>query len=817
MQLRILFFLILGILFSNAQMKGTVLDENNKPIAHASVSIEKTYIGTTTNENGNFELNTTQTSGVVVVSHLGYITLRVPFNTTAKLQVQLKEQTNSIEAVVVKNTENPANEIIRNAIANRKQNVAKTNKFEADFYSRGIFRVKDLPKKIMGVEIGDMEGNVDSTGNGIIYQSETVSKIKFEAPNNLKEEIIASKVAGNDNGFSFNNAIRANFNFYENTLNFNVPMISPIASNAFNYYKYKIEDSFVDAYNNFVYKIKVTPKRDKEPVFDGFIYIVDVSFALYAIDLNVKGYRAQQPILENLNLVQNYSFNPDTKIWAKNQQIFDFKAGLFGIKFNGKYTHVFTNYMFKDVFEKKTFTNEVVSFAEKANKKENIYWEQNRPVPLTEEEQTNYIKKDSVFKVRNSMIYLDSIDHVKNKFKLTKVVTGYTYSNTFKKWNFNYEGLLNFSSFNFNTIQGFHLGSGFSFTKFNEEKQSNTRISINADYGFSDKRFRPVFVFNKKFNNTNDFYFYFEGGNKVAQFNRENPITNLANSVSTLFFKNNFMKLYEKDFAEIALGRELLNGLFVNGKLAIENRKPLFNTTDFTIIKSDDKYSSNNPFLPSNDLVAVFSKHQIVKLNLGTKIVFGQKYITRPDGKIKFNQDKYPVISLNYEKGFLASSANYNFDYLETKISYGKQLGNKGDISANVKAGKFFNAAGISFVDYKHFNGNLTHIQLNGSGLNSFGILPYYQLSTNNHFLETHLSYTDNGYFTNKIPLINKLGWNLLVGCNLISTPKIKPYQEFSIGLDRIGFGKFKILKVEYFRAYQGAYVGDGVLFGLRF
>ena len=137
-----------------------------------------------------------------------------------------------IEEVVVINTENPAISIIKKAIASRKKNVAKTDKFEADFYSRGIFRVKDLPKKIMGIEIGDLDGNVDSTGNGIIYQSETVSKIKFEAPNNLKEEIIASKIAGDDNGFSFNTAMNTNYNFYENTVDFNVPMISPIASNA---------------------------------------------------------------------------------------------------------------------------------------------------------------------------------------------------------------------------------------------------------------------------------------------------------------------------------------------------------------------------------------------------------------------------------------------------------------------------------------------------------------------------------------------------------------------------------------------------------
>ena len=41
------------------------------------------------------------------------------------------------------------------------------------------FKAKDIPKKFMGVEIGDIEGSLDSTRSGVIYLSETVSKIKF--------------------------------------------------------------------------------------------------------------------------------------------------------------------------------------------------------------------------------------------------------------------------------------------------------------------------------------------------------------------------------------------------------------------------------------------------------------------------------------------------------------------------------------------------------------------------------------------------------------------------------------------------------------
>ena len=821
MKIKLLCAIVLFANFALAQIKGKVTDTAGNALPYTSVTVEKTYNTTSSNENGEYELNVKKTGTYTLVFKiLGHKTQTITKEINSFpfiVNVTLTDEQYSIEEVVVKSGENPANGIIRNAIANRKKNTEKIDKFEADFYSRGIFKVKDIPKKFMGIEIGDLDGNVDSTGAGIIYQSETVSKIKFEKPGNLKEEIIASKVAGNDNGFSFNTAIGANYDFYENSVSFGIPMISPIASNAFNYYKFKLVDTFTDSYNNYVYKIKVTPKRDKEPVFEGEIYIVDESYAVYAVDLDIKGYRAQQEFLETLKMVQNFNFNPNTKMWVKSLQSLDFKAGVFMMKFNGKFTHVFSNYNFVDRFEKKTFGSEVVTFADKANKKEDSYWAENRPVPLTEEETTNYVKKDSVYKVRNSQVYMDSVDAKSNKFKLSKILTGYTYKNSFKRTRFNYQGLFNLTSLNFNTVQGYHIGSGFSYTKYNEEKRKYTSITSDFEYGFSDERLRPTFGFYHKFNNTNDAYIRLTGGNKVNQFNNSEPISGIENSISSLVFKNNFMKLYEKEFVEIGTGREVVNGLFLNANLAYENRKPLFNTTDFAINKTSDIYSSNNPLNPSSDAFAAIDEHHLTKFSLSSRIVFGQKYITRPDGKMNMNEGKYPTLGFTYTKAFLASEKGYEYDFLETRLNYNKTLANKGDLQINMKAGKFFNADEISFVDYKHFNGNQTHVRIDGQYNTSFNLLPYYAQSTNDQYFETHVNYNDNGYFINKIPLLNKLGWNLVGGFHQLATSNSKPYQEVTVGFDRIGFGKLKIFRVDFVRSFQGGVTQNGLMFGFRF
>ncbi|WP_339889959.1 DUF5686 and carboxypeptidase regulatory-like domain-containing protein [uncultured Flavobacterium sp.] len=821
-----IYALVFGLfsIFTFGQIKGTVTDANGEALAFVSIYIENTYIGTTTNENGKYELMYNGNKNVnIIYQYLGYKTQknilnidRFPFTNDVKL---IEENYNLNEVVLIEG-ENPADIVIRNAVKSKKINSAKTDKFEADFYSRGIFRVKDVPEKIMGmkvrIEMNDSGADLDSTGSGIIYLSETVSKIKVEKPNKLKEEIIASKVAGEDNGFSYNTALNTNYDFYENYIDFEVNMVSPIADNTFSYYKFKLESTFYDDNNQLINKILVTPKRDKEPVFEGYIYIVEDSWAIYSVDLDIKGYRMQQPILETMKLTQNFSYNTTNKLWIKNVQTLDFLAGIFGVKFSGKFTHVFTNYNFKETFEPKTFGREIVSFAENANKKEDSYWTTNRQVPLSEEESTSYVRKDSVSTLRNSQKYLDSIDAKSNKFKIQDIVTGYTYKNSFKKSRFSYDGVLNIGSISYNTVQGYNMNSGFSYSKYNEENGKYTSLSSTFNYGLAEDRLRVEGRIYHRFNAQNYANIAVAGGSSINQFNAAEPISKLVNSVSTLFFTNNFMKLYNKEFVEAMYGQETINGLYISGKVGYENRRPLFNNTDRKLFKSNDTYSSNDPLQPNNFTSTPFVAHHLYKASVGARIRFGQKYITRPDRKITVSNNDYPVVYLGYQKAFSGSDDKYNYDLLNATLDFDKKLGNKGDFSIRMKAGKFFNADNISFIDYKHFNGNQTHVVLDGSYMNSFGLLPYYSNSTNDAYIETHIDHNFKGYIMNKIPLLNKLQWNLIGGFHQINVPNVKPYQEFSAGFDNIGIGKLRIFRISYVRAYQNGYQGDGVVFGIK-
>ena len=822
MKIAYLFLLLFLSFYSNAQIKGTITDVKGNPLPFVNVFEENTYNGTTSNEQGKYELKIRKTgSYILVFKFLGYQTKReivsikeFPF----LLNVTLSEENFTLNEVIINKKNNPATAIIKNAIASKKENSDKTARYTADFYSRGLFKIKDLPKKIMGmkVDVGDdMASNLDSTGSGILYLSETVSKIAFEKPNNLKEKIVASRISGNNKGYSYNTAKSSTYDFYNNTLEFGVNMISPIADNAFNYYKFKLEGTFFEN-NQQINKIKVSPKRDKEPVFEGYIYIIDDSFAIYAVDLDIKGYRMKNEFTDVMTLKQNFSYNSKNKIWSKNSQSLAFNAGAFGVKFSGKFNYVYTNYEFPLSFEKKTFGNEILSFETNANKKEDAFWNNIRPIPLTIEESNDYIKKDSLQTIRKSQKYMDSIDAKNNKFKFMDLIMGYDYKNTFKKHSFKYNGLLDLSSLSFNTVQGHSLSSGFSFKNWDEEKGKNTSISTTTNYGFSEDRLRVTGELSHRFNNQDYATLNLSGGNTVKQFNAEQPISNIINSISSLAFKNNYMKLYNLEFAAISYSQNVANGVNLNGKIEYQQRKPLFNNTDFSYFNKNDLYSSNNPLAPADFTSSAFEKHHLTKVNLLAKINFGNKYSSRPDGKFNIRNNKYPTLYLGFEKAIAANEKKYEFDHLNARLTYDLTLGNKGVLGLNLKAGKFLNADNIAFIDYKHFNGNQTHIGQTERYLNVFNLLPYYSNSTNDSYFEAHMEHNDKGYIMNKIPLLNKLKSTLVIGFHTLATPNSNPYSEFTAGLDNLGFGKFKLFRVDYVRSYQNGYKGDGVVFGLK-
>ncbi|MXN89928.1 carboxypeptidase-like regulatory domain-containing protein [Flavobacterium sp. Sd200] len=812
-------FLIVGLpLF--AQIKGKITNANGEAVPYASVIVSGTYNTTSTNRDGEYTLQVKDKGNyTIIVQSIGYKTSEIPVQVNQlpyEVNASLETENYDLKEVVISNTDNPANAIIKNAIANREANGAKTKEFTANFYSKGLFRIKEVPEKFLWIKLGGLQNVLDPSGSGVVYLSETVSEIKYQKPDRLHERIIASKVSGSDNGYSFNNAASADFDFYNNYIEFSINAVSPIADNAFDYYSYKLESTFFDVNKNLINKIKVTPKRESDPAFSGYVYIVDNSWQLYSVNLSIKGKQIRQDLLNTLMIQQNFGYNAADKIWSKNVQTLDFEAGVFGAVLTGRFSYVYSNYNFNSGFDNKTFTNELLAFEPDANKKAPSYWNDNRPIPLTNEERTDYAKKQLIEERTSTKEYKDSLDHEMNRFRILSPITGYNYNNSYENWTISYTGIIR--KLGFNTVQAYHLAPSFYFTKRNPEKVTYTTFGTDLNYGFAEKRFRAMGTVSRKFNNTTNRIVTLNGGANIEQFNPERPINRIVNSISTLFFRDNYMKLYDNSFVRLSYQEEPINGIYLFGTIEYTRKRTLPNNTNFSTLKDlYDPYTSNNPLLPYDYETPAFLKHSMYKATVSASFFPGQKYVTRPSGKYNIDETGLPKFFFKYEKGFESSVKDYNFDHLSARVTYDVTLGNKGRLGTSFRGGTFFNSGDIAFTDYRHFNGNQTYVGKSERYLNVFNLLPYYTHSTNDKYFETHIEHNFNGYITNKIPLLNQLDYHLVAGYHLLNIPERNPYMEFTVGFDNVGWGKFRFLRIDYVRSYESGFRAHGVVVGLTF
>ncbi len=204
-------FLLSTAMLAQTGVRGVTKSETGEILPFSTVYIKGTTIGTTSNASGKFFLKTPAGSHVIVAQHVGYKVLErsvgVSEGKTVSLDFVLAEQALQLRTVVVTaGDEDPAYRVIREAMSRRRFYENEINAFKADAYLKGLFRLDKRPDQILGQKI--------TMDTGIVYLSESVSQFSFERPDKVSEVMISSKVSGNEQGFSFNQASDFNINAY---------------------------------------------------------------------------------------------------------------------------------------------------------------------------------------------------------------------------------------------------------------------------------------------------------------------------------------------------------------------------------------------------------------------------------------------------------------------------------------------------------------------------------------------------------------------------------------------------------------------------
>ncbi|MGB3467507.1 MAG: DUF5686 and carboxypeptidase regulatory-like domain-containing protein [Cyclobacteriaceae bacterium] len=815
---------------AESKISGRVVDENGEGLPFATIYIENTTNGSTSNVNGYFSIVAPEGLQRVVFQFVGYKKKVVEVDNTdssEELFIRMEVETFSLQELVVNaNQEDPAYKVIREAIKKRKYYQDEINAFQCDAYLKGLQAITQKPDKILGFKIP-----IDS---GIVYLSESVSKLYYERPEKIKEVMVSSKVSGSNSAFSYNIASDVLFNPYQNIFEYESisqrGFISPIAANALLFYNYKLEGTIVEN-GLLINKIKVIPKRVNDPVFNGTIYIIEDEWRIHSVDLLLTKSN-QIEFIDSIKVKQVYAPVPEKNVWTLLSQRFEFQLEAFGFKGFGYFIGVYSDYyvepnyrllMREGGFEipkkdqvklfansRKFFNNEILKISDNANKRDSSYWSSIRPVPLTDVEKNDYTKGDSLNSIRDSKAYKDSLDRLTNVPGIGSLfISGYVYSNS-------YEGkFLRFQPITrillYNTVEGAVFNLKTVYSKRNKDGIDH-QIVPHVRYGFGSKKLTAnltgyYYTNLKKFERVG-----LGGGTLITQINDKNPIRPETNTFQTLVFRRNYIKLYEKRFIEPSYRREVVNGLLLNTSFEYARRTPLDNTSFYSIFLSEEEraFTSNTP---GNQLLSntAFNTHDAAILNASLRYRFNQKYITRPGRKIILPTNS-PELTLTYRKGISVFGSTLDYDWMSLSFRNSTGFGLLGKARYAVSVGAFLHQNELLFPDYHHFEGNRSTVTVFTPDV--LQLLNYYTLSTNDKMLEFHYEHHFNGFFINKLPYVRKSKVQLVVSFNYVTTPSITGYYEFGLSLEHI----LKVLRAGYYISYQdGEKVGAGMRIGVGF
>ena len=824
-----LFILFFATVSFAGRITGVVSDDKGNPLPYASILVKEKGTGTTANQQGRYLLELNSGDYSLVVQYVGFAKQEKKIHVTdndIQLDFILQPQQLQLNDIIVSSVgKDPAYAIIRNAIKKREEYRNALDSFTCDAYIKTLIKTRSLSRKILGKKIDSTDWKqmgVDTAGKGIIYLSESLTKIAFKKPDKVKLEVLSGKESGTGGyGFNFPTFI----DFYNNNVQVLGGQISPrgfvcpIADGAFNFYKYHLLGSYVEDGRK-INRIQVIPRRKFEPLFSGTIEITGGDWRIHSLDLMLTK-ESQLEVLDTVEIRQ-MQFPVTQNIWLTKDQVLYFTFNNFGIDAVGNFLNVYNNYDINPSFKKKYFNNIVVKFDTGVNKKSSAYWDSVRPVPLEQEEIKDYRVKDSIFHYQQDSSftkrYRDSLRRIQGRINVMTVLQkGFTRSNynpanyTTVQW----QPLL--KQVEYNTIEGTALNAEATISHAFPQQKRELSFTPHLRYGLSNDHFNAWGTFNYfkrsswpgiNDSNNDDVTSYrvnnfsLSGGKRISQFNKDEPISPAMNGIYTLFFNHNYMKIYENYFAQFNYHGASQTGLKYAAQLLYEDRIPVNNTTYYSVFKyHPQKFTPN---FPVEKIDSQFAKHQAVIASASLEYQPGQKFMQYPNYRVPLGSN-YPTFRLEYEKGIRnILGSDVDFDKWNFSVADGINFKLLGQFKYRVDIGGFLNNHSVFIQDYKHFNGNQTVFA--SPYLNSFQVAPYYANSTTASFYTTlHAEHHFNGLLTNKIPLFKRLNWNLVAGSNAFYVSNNNNYVEVFAGLENI----LKLFRVDVVASYLNGNKGQ--------
>ncbi len=792
-----LFFL--SILFIGKELNsqktivyGTVTDASTgEPLPFVNVGFKGTKIGTTTDFDGKYRIETYYVSDSLQISFVGFKpkVFYIKRDQTQEVNAALEEATTVLQAAVItgsKKDENPAHAILKQVIDNKEiNNREKLDAYSYEVYNKVEFDLNNITDKFTKRKvfkkfdfIFDYVDTADEKPYLPIFISESVSDFYYSrSPLKRREFIKATKISGvkNESVNQFLGDMYQNINVYDNHINiFSKSFISPITNSALLYYKYYLTDS-ANIDGNWCYKLEFKPKRKGDKTFEGELWIHDTTFAVKIFD----AYLSESA---NINFVNSYHIKqkfkqvePEVWLMVLDESVVDINPletekgkGIYGRK-----TTSYKNFKVNQPTPAFVFDgNENITIKDGYDAYDKDYWENARHVKLTDKEKNIYQMIDTMKNLPVVKSYIDIISTIVSGYKtIGKVEIGpYT------------------SFYSFNEVEGHRLSFGMQ-TSNNFSKL--IMFKGLAGYGFRDEKLKYTlgtkFFITKKprrlvsIDYTNEIkqvgqdYFGTLQQNIISSFLRRNPNNKLLNVEGFRF--NYFNEWYE--------------GFSNTIEFQVFNLEQLNDLLPYYSLNTDSSLTPNKSF-------------NNTEISVGLRYAHNEKFLSGEFNRVSLGTT-YPTFELTGSFGVRdVLGGEFNYQKVKASMQHWFNVGHLGYLSYKIEGGKIFGKLPypLLFVHQGNESWGYSRTAFNAMNIGEFISDEYVSLIAEHHL---------EGAIFNKFPLLRRLKWREVFGIKAIYgrlddkhqdifvLPSFsrsladKPYAEGSIGIENI----FRFLRID--------------------
>ena len=157
-----------SVALAQVPVKGTVIDQTGESVPGASIQVKGSTQGTITDFDGNFSLNVPDKKSVLVISFIGYATQEVQVDPSKPMSIKLKEDTKTLEEVVVVGYQEVKRKDLTGSVA--KVDMEGLLKTPASSFDQ------TLGGRIAGVNVSSGEGGPGGTMNIVIRGNNSLTQ-----------------------------------------------------------------------------------------------------------------------------------------------------------------------------------------------------------------------------------------------------------------------------------------------------------------------------------------------------------------------------------------------------------------------------------------------------------------------------------------------------------------------------------------------------------------------------------------------------------------------------------------------------------------